>query len=213
VLAADAYGNDDTAAVATLTVTNPTPAPGTPPSAPRDPAASAGDARATVTWSAPSTSGSFPVTSYEVRNDVDSAACLVTVAAATPLECTVTGLTNGRAYRFSVRALNGAGWGPWSGWTAVVIPSPPAPKVTITIVGSRQGRAVVVDGSTTGLDGGQVQAMVRMAGQTQHVPGAIRPVDNAGRFTWQRATGKRTHVYFISGDATSNRVSIPALRN
>lgn len=208
VLAVDNYGNDDTSAVATLTVTNPTP--GTPPSAPRDPAASASDARATVTWSEPSTSGTFPVSSYEVRNDVDSAACLVTVAAATPLECTVTGLTNGRAYRFSVRALNGAGWGPWSTWSDAVTPG--GVTRTITITGSRHQDTVKVTGTTTGLAGKQVRAMVRLAGQPAYSPGSTATVNDSGRFTWQRSTGKKIYVYFTHGDVASNRVTIPARR-
>ena len=213
VLVADAYGNDDTSAVATLTVSAPTPPPnpdpGTPPSAPRDPRASAGDARATVTWSAPSQAGSFPVTSYEVRSDVDSATCLVTVTSATPLECTLTGLTNGRSYRFSVRALNGAGWGPWSTWTTAVTPQA---SVSIVITGSRQGRDAVVRGTTKGLDGEQVRAMVRFPGQAGFTAGSRRPVDDSGRFTWQRSTGKQVYVYFTHGQTTSNRVSIPARR-
>ena len=208
VLAVDGYGNDDTSAVATLTVTNPTP--GTPPSAPRDPAASAGDARATVTWSAPSTSGSFPVSSYEVRNDRDGAVCLVTVTSGTPLECTLAGLTNGVAYRFSVRALNGAGWGPWSAWSNAVTPGGIAP--TITITGSRHQDTVKVAGTTTGLAGKQVRAMVRLAGQTAFSPGSTPAVNDNGRFTWQRSTGKKIYVYFTHGDVTSNRVTIPARR-
>jgi len=105
VLVSDNYGNDDTSTPATLTVT--TPAPSDPPSAPRDISAVAGQAQATITWTAPSSTGSFPVTTYQVRNDVDTKACLVPASAA--LGCTLTGLADGRAYRFSVRALNGAG--------------------------------------------------------------------------------------------------------
>ena len=213
VLVADAYGNDDTSAVATLTVSAPAPPPnpdpGTPPSAPRDPRATAGDARATVTWIASAQSGSFPVTSYEVRSDVDSATCLVTVTSATPLECTVAGLTNDVAYRFSVRALNAAGWGPWSTWSAAVTPEA---RDSIMITGSRQGRDAVVTGTTQGLNGEQVRAMVRFPGQTSFTAGSRRPVDDKGRFTWQRSTGKKVSVYFTHGQTASNRVSIPARR-
>jgi len=211
VLAADSYGNDDTSAVATLTVGNPpTPTPGDSPSAPRDPRATAGPSSATVTWAAPSTSGNFPVTTYQVRNDRDAVTCLLQATAGSPLECTLTELTPGLRYRFSVRALNGAGWGPWSEWTSAVTPAPPAPPITITIVGSREGRHAVVTGSATGLAGSQVQAMVRVTGQRSYVQGASRPVDGEGDFTWRRSTPKRVFIYFTSGSVTSNRVTIPA---
>ena len=146
-----------------------------------------------------------------MRGDRDGAVCLVTVTPGTPLQCTITGLTNGVAYRFSVRALNGAGWGPWSAWSNAVTPG--GATRSITIVGARQGREVVVHGATTGLAGAHVQAMLRFPGQTGFTAGSRRPLDDKGRFTWQRATGKRTYVYFTSGDVTSNRVSIPARRN
>ncbi len=205
-LAADAYGNNGTSAVATLTVSS-GPPPGDPPGAPRDPRATAGTSSATVTWEAPSSSGSFPVSAYQVRNDIDAHGCLISVALGTPLQCTMDRLADGRAYRFSVRALNGAGWGAWSDWSAAVTPEPPTPTKTITIVGTREGREVVVRGSSTGLAGAQVQAMVKLVGQTTYTRGALRPVDGAGRFTWTRSTPKRVSVYFESGAIVSNRVT------
>lgn len=205
VLVSDNYGNDDTSTPATLTVT--TPAPSDPPSAPRDISAVAGQAQATITWTAPSSTGSFPVTTYQVRNDVDTKACLVPASAA--LECTLTGLADGRAYRFSVRALNGAGWGPWSAWSTAVTPQP-LPVPTITIIGSREGRVVAVTGTTTHLADQSVRAMVRLPGEAAYSPGAIRPVERNGTFTWQRRTTKKVYVYFTHDDVRSNRVVIPA---
>lgn len=128
----------------------------------------------------------------------------------TPLECTITGLTNGVAYRFSVRALNGAGWGPWSSWSDTVTPGGITP--TITMVGSRHQDSVKVTGTTTGLAGKQVRAMVRLAGKTAFSPGSTATVDDNGRFTWQRSTGKKVYVYFTQDTAVSNRVIIPARR-
>jgi len=203
VLAFDAYGNDDTSAIATLTVSTGPPA-GDTPSAPGTPDAAAGEERATVTWTAPVSSGSFPVTTYQVRNDVDAKSCLVP---ASTLECTLSGLAHDRAYRFSVRALNGVGWGPWSAWSEAVTPQSPP---TVTIVGSREGRVVVVAGTTTGLADATVRAMVRLPGQATYSAGATRPIDRDGTFTWQRRTTKKVYVYFTHGDVRSNRVVIPA---
>lgn len=202
VLAFDAYGNDDTSATATLTVSTGPPA-GDTPSAPGTPEAAAGEERATVTWTAPISSGSFPVTTYQVRNHVDAKSCLVP---ASTLECTLSGLSHDRAYRFAVRALNGVGWGPWSAWSEAITPQGPP---TITIVGSREGRVVVVAGTTTGLANATVRAMVRLPGQATYSAGATRPIDRDGTFTWQRRTTKKVYVYFTHGDVRSNRVVIP----
>ena len=54
--------------------------------------------------------------------------------------------------------------------------------------------------------------MVRLAGQTAFSPGSTATVNDSGRFTWQRSTGKKIYVYFTHGDVTSNRVTIPARR-
>ncbi|MFM8531589.1 MAG: fibronectin type III domain-containing protein [Ilumatobacteraceae bacterium] len=128
----------------------------------------------------------------------------------TPLECTLTGLTNGRAYRFAVRALNGAGWGPWSNWSDAVTPS--GETRTITITGTRDRDTVRVGGSATGLTGKTVQAMVRFPGQTASSPGSYTRVNADQRFTWQRRAAKKTYVYFAHGDVSSNRIIISARR-
>ncbi len=92
---------------ATGTVT-PAPAPPTPlpPSAPTNVVAIAGNSQAIVTWGAPVSPGSFPVSSYRVTASPGSQACITS-----SLSCTVSGLSNGTSYTFSVTALSGAGWG------------------------------------------------------------------------------------------------------
>ena len=201
-------------ATATLTVITPGPgpAPASAPSAPREVRAIAGDARAQVTWTAPTSSGSFPITRYEVRSTPAAGTCLVT-----ELTCTITGLTNGTAYSFEARALNGAGWGPWSTSSNTITPTPPPPPpppVTITITGSRGSGAdrqvVFVTGTSTGLAGEQVRAHVKLRGRADYRPGRLVDVTTGGTFTWQRTTGKKTYVYFTGASVQSNRVIIPA---
>lgn len=131
-----------------------------------------------------------------------------TITSGTPLECTLTGLTNVRAYRFSLRALNGAGWGSWSTWSDAVTPG--GVTRTITITGSRHRDTVKVTGTTTGLTGKQLRAMVRFPGQTAYSPGSTTSVNDSERFTWQRRTSKKTYVYLTHGSTRSNRVVIPA---
>lgn len=87
-------------------------------------AATAGDGSATVSWAAPSDSGSFPITHYQVESSPRGGTCLV---AAPATSCEVTGLTNGTTYTFTVRALNGAGWGDYSSPSNPVRPTGATP--------------------------------------------------------------------------------------
>ncbi len=91
-----------------------TPAP--VPDAPGTPVAVAGNARATVTWTAPATNGS-PVMGYTVTSSPDGQTCT-----SSTLSCTVTGLTNGTAYTFTVTATNAIGTGPASAPSNSVTP-------------------------------------------------------------------------------------------
>lgn len=206
-------------ATATLTVTTPSPGPGpvpaTPPGAPHDPLATAGDASASVTWIAPASIGSFAITTYQVTNDLDDNTCLLTVGPDTPLACEVTGLTNGTAYRFRVRALTGAGWGPWSDWSDAVTPTappdPPGPP-SILVTGMRDGTRVRVTGTAANLTADQVRTRVRLQGQKGYRDGVTRPVSSSGNFTWQRTTSKKVYVYFTADGIRSNRIIIPSRR-
>ncbi len=78
----------------------------TVPDAPTSPSATAGNAQATVTWTAPADTGSSPITSYIVTASDGVHTCTATAPATT---CTVAGLTNGTAYTFTVVAVSAAG--------------------------------------------------------------------------------------------------------
>lgn len=185
----------------------PPPPPVYPPSAPREVRAEPGNASATVSWQGPADTGTYPVTRYEVRSLPETQPCLTE---AIVQSCEMRELVNGTAYEFEVRALNGAGWGPWSAASDPVTPMRP----TIVITGSRGSQAngglAMVAGDTTGLVGGEVKSRVRLSGQPKYRTGVTRPVDTDGAFTWQRRTPRKVYVYFVSGDVRSNRVVIPA---
>lgn len=87
---------------------------------PGTPRATAADHAASVTWGAPATGG--PVASYTVTATPGGAN--VTVPGGT-LTATVTGLANGTAYTFTVRANGSAGAGPVSVASNQVIPGAP----------------------------------------------------------------------------------------
>jgi len=78
-------------------------------------------------WRAPEPNGA-PITRYEVRADDGSThRCAST-------SCDITGLTNGRAYRFKVRARNAIGWSDESPWSAKATPDArPGPVGPISV--------------------------------------------------------------------------------
>ena len=189
------------------------PTPTFPPSAPLNITGTAGDASATITWTAPASAGSFPITDYQAVLSPGGATCLVQAPA---LSCTITGLTNGTPYTATARALNGAGWGAFSAPSEPFTPGSSPSTKTIVITGTRgtvkDRPGVYANGETTGLVGATVQARVKLAGELEYRDGSTRIVQPDGSFQWQRKTGKKVYVYFIADDrqVRSNRVIIPA---
>lgn len=92
-----------------------------PPAAPTGVSATAGNGQATVSWSAPADNGSA-ITNYTVTA-VEDGSKQCTPSPATGTICTVTGLTNGTAYTFTVTATNGVGIGSASAASAPVTPA------------------------------------------------------------------------------------------
>ena len=93
--------------------------PAAPPDAPSAPSAVGGDSQATVSWTAPSSNGSA-VLSYTATASPGGATC--TTPDGVTSSCTVTGLTNGTSYTFTVTATNGVGTGAASVPTSAVTP-------------------------------------------------------------------------------------------
>ncbi|WP_327007767.1 fibronectin type III domain-containing protein [Dactylosporangium sp. NBC_01737] len=109
--------------------------PTTPPNAVTSVTGTVGDTQSEVSWTAPvagATVASYKATALE--GGVETAHTCTTPATAT--KCTITGLTNGTAYTFSVVAVGSAGFGPDSTAavsgpvTPVEAPKPTAPVVT-----------------------------------------------------------------------------------
>ncbi|WP_276357007.1 fibronectin type III domain-containing protein [Cohnella caldifontis] len=108
-----------------LSVT-PEPAPVTPstvPGAPTNVRATAGNGQASVSFNAPASDGGSPITGYRVTAWQDGRNVKEATGSSSPI--TVTGLTNGTAYTFTVAAINANGPSPESDASASVTPSAP----------------------------------------------------------------------------------------
>jgi hypothetical protein len=95
------------------------------PPAPTSVTASAGNAQATVGWTAPTVLSQTPITDYTVQYSSDSGSSWTTFSrspASTATSATVTGLTNGTSYTFRVSATNAVGTGSYSTASSAVSP-------------------------------------------------------------------------------------------
>ena len=113
--------------------------PATTPSAPTGVVASAGNASAALSWSAPSNGGS-QILSYTVTPYIGNEAQPTTTVTGTPpvTNATVNGLKNGTNYTFKVTATNSVGPGPASEPSNAITPAttPSAPTGVVASAGN-----------------------------------------------------------------------------
>ncbi|SFN92735.1 Putative Ig domain-containing protein, partial [Thioclava dalianensis] len=117
------------------------------PSAPTIGSATAGDASASVSFAAPASTGGSAITGYTVTS---SPGGLTGTGTASPI--TVSGLTNGTAYTFSVTATNSAGTGAASAAsnsvTPIGVPSVGAVSATVPYNASATAIPLAITGSS-----------------------------------------------------------------
>ncbi len=110
----------------------------TVPGPPTGANATAGNAQATVTFSAPGSNGGSPILGYTVISSPGGFAA--SIAGAVPAPVVVSGLANGTTYTFVVLANNSIGNGPLSGASNAVTPAtlPGRPTAASAIAGNAQ---------------------------------------------------------------------------
>ena len=108
------------------------------PDAPTIGIATAGDAQATVNWTAPVNNGLSPITGFQVQV-INAAGAIVTTlpADAAASSLVVTGLTNGITYRFTVTAVNAIGSSAPSATSNEVTPT------AVVVVGTPPGAPII----------------------------------------------------------------------
>ena len=153
------------------------------PGVPGTPAATAGNATATMTWPAPPTNGA-PIDDYAIRVGGGDGRSIGNTTSYTWGE-----LRNGEPVQFSVRAHNAAGWGEWSPPSAAVTPDiepgrPSAPTVTF------DDSALIVNWSPPHNEGSAIQSYNLQIG------GGANEVRNVGGTTSTRWTGLTNGVEY-----------------
>ncbi len=129
---------------------------GTPtaPGAPADAAAVQGFQSATLTWTAPTNDGGSPITGYEVRGFLGLTPLVPIITPDASTTSTVTGLTNGSSYTFTVAAINAIGTGPPSDPTNAVTPNPSPPGQPTAVSAVRGDTVATVSWTAPLADGG-----------------------------------------------------------
>jgi hypothetical protein len=127
---------------------NPVTAPGTPSGV----TATAGNANATVNWTAPSNGGS-PITSYTITPYIGSVAQsqVAAQAAGNASSATVSGLANGTTYTFTVTATNVVGAGPPSAASNPVTPTASVPTSVQQVSAHKTGVTSVTVAPTSNI--------------------------------------------------------------
>ena len=136
VIATNSIGNSPASAVSNSI----TPTTDVIPNPPTSVIATAGNTTASLSWTAPASNGGTAITSYTVSSSPSGGTATINVAART---ASVTGLTNGTAYTFTVVATNAAGTSSPSNASNSVTPNikPNAPTSVIATAGN--GNATV----------------------------------------------------------------------
>jgi Domain of unknown function (DUF4082)/Bacterial Ig-like domain/Fibronectin type III domain/Bacterial Ig domain len=128
-----------------------TPSGPTLPGAPTGVTATAGNGSATVSWTAPANTGGSAITTYTVTPFIGSTAQTPATVTGNPpaTTTTVSGLTNGTTYTFTVSATNATGTGPASSPSNAVTPNVPPTVTSVAPSAGATGVAVSVAPAAT----------------------------------------------------------------
>lgn len=180
----------------------------TPPSLIGGLAATGGNGRVTLSWSAPADYGGSGITNYEIMYADQTAGKWsaykpVTRSASTATTATVTGLTNDKPHVFVVRAVNAKGAGQWVTLAKPATPTSVAPGSIGTLTAAPGDRQVTLTWAAPADNGGAAitNYEVMVAEQTAGIWSAYKPVTRAASAattaTITGLTNARPHVFVV----------------
>lgn len=128
----------------------------TVPGSPTGVTGTAGNASVGLNWTAPASDGGSPITGYRITPYIGSAAQTPVLTGSAATSFTVTGLTNGTAYTFTVAAINAVGTGPDSAPSPLLTPAsgPSVPGAPTAVTGVPGDRSVALGWTAPASDGG-----------------------------------------------------------
>jgi hypothetical protein len=159
----------------------------THPSAPSGVSAVPGNASALVSWTAPASTGGSPITGYTATSSPGTQTCTTSGA----LSCTVSGLTNGTPYTFTVTATNAVGPGPASAASLAVTPFGSSAGATYVSLAPAR---ILDTRSNTGLSGAFTSASPR----SLQVTGVASVPSNAIAVTGNLTVTNQTSPGFVA---------------
>jgi hypothetical protein len=172
--------------------------PATVPGPPLSPSAVAGNASAQVYFSAPTSNGGATIQSYTVYPNPTGAA----PASGTSSPITITGLTNGTAYTFTVKATNSAGTGAASVATNSVTPS--ASGFIIQTTSLPVGTVGTAYSATITAGGGTSVAPYNYFNPSPGLPGNLTLNESTGRISGTPQTAGNYDPGFQATDSSGS---------
>jgi len=165
------------------------------PAAPTSVTATAGNAQAFVSWTAPSVLAQAPITGYVVEWTPSGGSASTTSTSYTSTSYTKTGLSNGTAVTFRVAATNGIGTGAFSAASAAVTPGVFDPST--------------ISGLTAWYDASDAATLYSASSG-----GSLVTADAASVLRWQDKSGNSHHlINSTSGEAPVLKTSLINSRN